>query len=133
VPATKLEAPVPNPGGRGFFLIVQRTAVLCRSAPKRLILRVGRAAVKYAEKIFSIRVSKRDGTSKVLKGLHGTPMLNEVIHVPVGKDDVLIVTRAPRTQLRRKNWGLCELSQHWPALWRIALESSIWPRTRADT
>jgi len=52
--------------------------------------------VKYAEKIFSIRVSKRDGTSKVLKGLHGTPMLNEVIHVPVGKDDVLIAHRTTR-------------------------------------
>jgi len=109
VPATKLEAPVPNPGGRGFFLIVQRTAVLCRSAPKRLILRVGRAAVKYAEKIFSIRVSKRDGTSKVLKGLHGTPMVNEVIHVPVGKDDVLIVKLTAQPDALGQPWEAKEI------------------------
>ena len=109
MPARKLEAPVPNPGGRGFFLIVQRTAVLCRSAPKRLILRVGRAAVKYAEKIFSIRVSKRDGTSKVLKGLHGTPMLNEVIHVPVGKDDVLIVKLTAQPDALGQPWEAKEI------------------------
>jgi len=44
----------------------------------------------------------------------------------------LFVARATN-KVEAENWGLCELSQHWPALWRIALESSIWPRTRADT
>jgi len=39
---------------------------------------------KYVEKIFSVRVKKKDGTLKLLQGVHGIPMVGAIIKVPVG-------------------------------------------------
>jgi hypothetical protein len=54
---------------------------------------------KYVEKIFSVRVKKKDGTSKLLNGVHGTPIVGAVIKVPVGNGQLLIakITVEPRS------------------------------------
>jgi hypothetical protein len=37
---------------------------------------------KYVEKIFSVRVKKKDGTLKLLQGVHGIPMVGAIIKSP---------------------------------------------------
>jgi hypothetical protein len=45
---------------------------------------------KYVEKSFSVRVKKKDGTLKLLHGVHGMPMVGAIIKVPVGNGQLLI-------------------------------------------
>jgi hypothetical protein len=45
---------------------------------------------KYVEKTFSVRVKKKDGTLKLLQGVHGIPMVGAIIKVPVGNGQLLI-------------------------------------------
>jgi hypothetical protein len=52
---------------------------------------------KYVEKIFSVRVKNKDGTSKLLNGVHGTPIVGATIKIPAGNGHLLIakVTAEP--------------------------------------
>jgi hypothetical protein len=54
---------------------------------------------KYVEKIFSVRVKKKDGTLKLLQGVHGIPMVGAMIKIPVGNGQLLItkITVGPRS------------------------------------
>ena len=54
---------------------------------------------KYVEKIFSVRVKKKDGTLKLLQGVHGVPMVGTIIKVPAGNGQLLIakITVEPRS------------------------------------
>jgi hypothetical protein len=54
---------------------------------------------KYVEKIFSGRGKKKDGTLKLLQGVHGIPMVGAIIKVPVGNGQLLIakITVEPRS------------------------------------
>jgi hypothetical protein len=54
---------------------------------------------KYVEKIFSVRVKKKDGTSKLLRGVHGTPIVGAIIKVPVGNGQPVVakITAEPRS------------------------------------
>jgi hypothetical protein len=54
---------------------------------------------KYVEKIYSVRVKKKDGTLKLLRGIHGIPMVGAIIKVPVGNGQLLIakITVEPRS------------------------------------
>jgi hypothetical protein len=49
------------------------------------------------KKIFSVRVKKKDGTSKLLIGVHGTPIVGATIKIPARNGQLLIakVTAAP--------------------------------------
>jgi hypothetical protein len=53
---------------------------------------------KYIEKSFSLRVRKKDGTAKLVAGVHGGIAVGKLIKIPVGKDDVLLakITAQPK-------------------------------------
>jgi hypothetical protein len=74
VPAPKRTANAGNPEGRaypGFFL---------------------RPRMKYVEKHFSLRIHRRDGTSKLLLGVTGhPPQIGSLKQIKIAKDEVLTI------------------------------------------
>ena len=54
---------------------------------------------KYVQNIFNVRVKKKDGTLKLLKGVLGTPVVGAIIKVPAGNGQLLIakITVEPRS------------------------------------
>jgi hypothetical protein len=45
---------------------------------------------KYIERSFSLRVRKKDGTAKLMQGVHGAAFIGRLLKIPVGKDAVLV-------------------------------------------
>jgi hypothetical protein len=54
--------------------------------------------MKYVEKTYGLRVKRKDGSSKLLLGIQGVPVMSRTKHIPVAKDRILVIkiTALPR-------------------------------------